>query len=137
MWFLLALCSAIFASLTSILAKIGINGINSTLATAIRTTIVLIMSWGIVFTTNTQNNIATIERKSWIFLVLSGISTGISWLFYYKAIQLGKVSKVIAIDKLSIVITLIFSVLILNEGYTIRSIIGCLLIVLGTLFMTL
>ena len=108
MWFLLALCSAIFASLTSILAKIGINGINSTLATAIRTTIVLIMSWGIVFTTNTQNNIATIERKSWIFLVLSGISTGISWLFYYKAIQLGKVSKVIAIDKLSIVITLIF-----------------------------
>lgn len=137
MWFLLALCSAIFASLTSILAKIGINGINSTLATAIRTTIVLIMSWGIVFTTNIQNNIATIERKSWIFLVLSGISTGISWLFYYKAIQLGKVSKVIAIDKLSIVITLIFSVLILNEGYTIRSIIGCLLIVLGTLFMTL
>lgn len=135
MWSLLAIISSIFAALTSILAKIGISGINSTVATAIRTSVVLIMSWTIVFITNNQTNICNISKKSWIFLILSGFCTGVSWLFYYRAIQLGEVSKVVAIDKLSIVITLIFSAIILNEQITIKNIIGCILIVLGTFFM--
>lgn len=137
MWFILALGSSIFASLTSILAKIGIDGVSSNLATAIRTFVVLIMSWGIVFLTNSQSGIAEISRRSWIFLILSGIATGASWLCYYKALQLGEVSKVVPIDKLSVVITMVFAALILHEQFTPKSIIGCCLIAVGTLLMVL
>ena len=137
MWFILALGASVFAALTSILAKIGINGVNSNLATAIRTFVVLIMSWGMVFITNTQGGIVDISRKSWIFLILSGLATGASWLCYYKALQLGEASKVVPIDKLSGVITMVLAALFLHEKFTPRSIIGCALIGIGTLLMVL
>ncbi len=137
MWFLFALGSSIFAALTSILAKIGIEGVNSNLATAIRTFVVLLMSWGMVFITNTQGGIAGISRRSWLFLILSGIATGASWLCYYKALQIGEVSKVIPIDKLSVVITMILAAVILHEQFTPKSILGCILIGAGTLLMVL
>ncbi len=137
MWFLFALLSAIFAALTSILAKIGIDGVNSNLATAIRTVVVLIMAWGMVFLTNSQNGISEIGRKSWIFLILSGLATGASWLCYYKALQMGEASKVVPIDKLSLVITLILAAVFLHEHITIKSAIGTGLIVAGTFVMIL
>ena len=137
MWFILALASSIFAALTSILAKIGIDGVNSNLATAIRTLVVLVMSWGMVFLTNAQGGITEISRRSWVFLVLSGLATGASWLCYYKALQLGEASKVVPIDKLSVVITMILAVLILHEQFTPKSIVGCVLIAAGTLLMVL
>lgn len=137
MWFVFALGSAIFAALTSILAKIGIDGVNSNLATAIRTVVVVIMSWGMVFITNTQNGIGDISRKSWIFLILSGLATGASWLCYYRALQIGEASKVVPIDKLSVVITLILAFVFLHEQFTVKSIIGCILIGAGTLIMVL
>ena len=137
MWFILALGSSIFAALTSILAKIGIDGVNSNLATAIRTFVVLIMSWGMVFLTNAQSGIGDISRKSWLFLILSGLATGASWLCYYKALQLGQASKVVPIDKLSVVITMVLAALILHEQFTPKSILGCVLIGAGTLLMVL
>ena len=137
MWFILALASSIFAALTSILAKIGIDGVNSNLATAIRTVVVLVMSWGMVFLTNAQGGIPEISRRSWVFLVLSGLATGASWLCYYKSLQLGEASKVVPIDKLSVVITMILAVLILHEQFTPKSIVGCVLIAAGTLLMVL
>ena len=137
MWFLFALGSSIFAALTSILAKIGIEGVNSNLATAIRTFVVLLMSWGMVFITNTQGGIAEISRRSWLFLILSGIATGASWLCYYKALQIGEASKVIPIDKLSVVITMILAAVILHEQFTPKSILGCILLGAGTLLMVL
>ena len=137
MWFILALASSIFAALTSILAKIGIDGVNSNLATAIRTVVVLVMSWCMVFLTNAQGGITEISRRSWGFLVLSGLATGASWLCYYKALQLGEASKVVPIDKLSVVITMILAVLILHEQFTPKSIVGCVLIAVGTLLMVL
>lgn len=137
MWFILALASSVFAALTSILAKIGIDGVNSNLATAIRTFVVLIMSWGMVFLTNAQSGLWDISRRSWIFLILSGLATGASWLCYYKALQLGHASKVIPIDKLSVVITMILAALILHEKFTPKSIYGCILIAAGTLLMVL
>lgn len=137
MWFVFALLSAIFAALTSILAKIGIDGVNSNLATAIRTVVVVIMAWGMVFLTNTQNGIAQINKKSWIFLILSGLATGASWLCYYKALQIGDASKVVPIDKLSVIITLILAFVFLHEEFTVRSLIGCILIGIGTLIMVL
>ena len=137
MWLLLALGSSVFAALTSILAKIGISGVNSDLATAIRTFVVLIMSWGMVFLTNAQTGIADISRRSWVFLILSGLATGASWLCYYKALQMGEVSKVVPIDKLSVVITMVLAALILREQFTPRSILGCGLIGAGTLLMVL
>ena len=137
MWLILALASSIFAALTSILAKVGINGVNSNLATAIRTFVVLIMSWGMVFLTNAQNGIFEISKKSWIFLILSGLATGASWLCYYKALQMGEASKVVPIDKLSVVITMILAAVLLHEQFTPKSIIGCVLIAAGTLLMVL
>ena len=137
MWFILAIASSLFAALTSILAKIGIDGVNSNLATAIRTVVVLIMSWGMVFLTNAQNGIGDISRRSWIFLILSGLATGASWLCYYKALQLGEASKVVPIDKLSIVITMILAAVILQEQFNFKSIMGCGLIAVGTLLMVL
>ena len=137
MWFILALASSTFAALTSILAKIGIDGVNSTLATAIRTVVVLVMSWSIVFLTNAQGGITEISRRSWVFLVLSGLATGASWLCYYKALQLGEASKVVPIDKLSVVITMVLAALILHEQFTPKSIAGCALIAAGTLLMVL
>lgn len=137
MWFVLALLSAVFAALTSILAKIGIDGVNSNLATAIRTVVVVIMSWGMVFLTNSQNGISEISKKSWIFLILSGLATGASWLCYYKALQIGDASKVVPIDKLSVVITLVLAFVFLHEEFTIKSLIGCILIGIGTLIMVL
>lgn len=137
MWFVFALLSSVFAALTSILAKVGIDGVNSNLATAIRTAVVLVMSWGMVFLTHTQSGISTIGKKSWLFLILSGLATGASWLCYYKALQMGNASKVVPIDKLSVVITLILAFVFLHEEFTIKSIIGCVLIGLGTLMMVL
>ena len=137
MWFVFALLSAIFASLTSILAKIGIDGVNSNLATAIRTVIVVIMAWGMVFLTNTQSGISEISKKSWLFLILSGLATGASWLCYYKALQIGNASKVVPIDKLSVVLTLILAFIFLNEEFTIKSLTGCILIGVGTLLMVI
>ena len=137
MWFVLALLSAVFAALTSILAKIGIDGVNSNLATTIRTVVVVVMAWGMVFLTNAQGGINDISRRSWIFLILSGLATGISWLFYYKALQMGEASKVVPIDKLSVVITLILSFVFLHEKFTPKSLIGCILIAAGTLVMVL
>ena len=137
MWFLLALGSAVFAALTSILAKIGIDGVNSNLATAIRTSVVLVMAWGMVFLTNAQHGIDQIDRRSWLFLILSGLATGASWLCYYKALQIGDVSKVVPIDKLSVVITILLAAVLLHEQLTFRSILGCLLIASGTLLMVL
>lgn len=133
----MALLSAVFAALTSILAKVGIEGVNSNLATAIRTVVVVIMSWGMVFITNTQGGISDISRKSWIFLILSGLATGASWLCYYKALQIGEASKVVPIDKLSVVITLILAFVFLHEDFTAKSLIGCALIGAGTLLMVL
>lgn len=137
MWFVLALLSAVFAALTSILAKVGIDGVNSNLATAIRTMVVVAMAWGMVFLTNAQNGIGEISRKSWIFLILSGLATGASWLCYYKALQIGEASKVVPIDKLSVVITLVLAFVFLHEKFTPKSLIGCILISAGTLLMVL
>ena len=137
MWAVFAVLSAVFAALTSILAKVGIEGVDSNLATAIRTIVVVIMAWGIVFITHTQGGIVEIEKKSWIFLILSGLATGASWLCYYKAIQMGSVSKVVPIDKLSVVITLILAFVFLHEEFNMKSIIGCILIGIGTLIMVL
>ena len=137
MWFLLALGSAIFAALTSILAKIGIEGVGSNLATAIRTMVVVIMAWGMVFITHQQAGIKDISQKCWIFLILSGLATGASWLCYYKALQLGDVSKVVPIDKLSVVITLALAFIFLHEQFTTKSLIGCILIAIGTMVMVL
>ncbi len=137
MWILFAILSSIFAALTSILAKVGIEGVNSTLATALRTAVVLIMSWGMVFLTNAQRGLGQISQKSWIFLILSGLATGASWLCYYKALQMGEASKVVPIDKLSVVITLVLAFIFLHEQVTIKSIIGCVLIGAGTLLMVL
>ena len=137
MWFVFALLSAVFAALTSILAKVGIEGVNSNLATAIRTVVVVVMAWGMVFLPNAQNGIAQISKKSWIFLILSGLATGASWLCYYRALQLGQASKVVPIDKLSVVITLILAFVFLHEDFTMKSLIGCVLIGAGTLIMVL
>ena len=137
MWFIFALLSAVFAALTSILAKIGIEGVNSTLATAIRTVVVVVMSWGMVFLTNAQGGIGDISRKSWLFLILSGLATGASWLCYYRALQIGEASKVVPIDKLSVVITLVLAFVFLHEQFTFKSLIGCILIAVGTLVMVL
>ena len=137
MWWLFAVLSAVFAALTSILAKVGIAGVNSNLATAIRTMVVVVMAWGMVFLTNEQGGIAGISKKSWIFLILSGVATGISWLCYYKAMQMGDVSKVVPIDKLSVVITLILAFIFLHEKFTPKSIVGCVLIAAGTMVMVL
>lgn len=137
MWFILALLSAVFAALTSILAKVGIEGVSSNLATAIRTLVVLAMAWLMVFVTNTQAGITDISRKSWIFLILSGLATGASWLCYYKALQLGEASKVVPIDKLSIVFTIVLAYFFLHEQADAKSVFGCLLIVAGTLLMVL
>lgn len=137
MWFIFALLSAIFAALTSILAKVGIDGVNSNLATAIRTMVVVVMAWGMVFITNTQSGITDISRKSWLFLILSGLATGASWLCYYRALQIGEASKVVPIDKLSVVITLVLAFTFLHEKFTSKSLIGCVLITIGTLIMML
>lgn len=137
MWLVFALLSAVFAALTSIFAKVGIEKVDSTLATAIRTVVVVGMSWLMVFVTNTQSGISNIGKKSWIFLILSGLATGASWLCYYKAIQLGDVSKVVPVDKLSVVITLVLAFVFLHEEFTAKSVIGCILIAAGTLFMVL
>ena len=137
MWALFAILSAVFAALTSILAKIGIEGVNSNLATALRTVVVLAMAWGMVFLTNQQNGIVEISQKSWLFLILSGLATGASWLCYYKALQMGEASKVFPIDKLSVVITLVMAFIFLHEQITTKSLIGAILITAGTLIMVI
>ena len=137
MWAVFAFLSAVFAALTSILAKVGIEGVNSNLATAVKTVVVLAMAWGMVFITNTQDGIMGISKKSWIFLILSGLATGASWLCYYKALQIGEASKVVPIDKLSVVITLILAVIFLHENMNAKSILGSLLITVGTFCMVL
>ena len=137
MWFVYALGSAVFAALTSILAKNGIDGVNSNLATAVRTVVVVVMSWVMVFITNNQDGLMHISKRSWLFLILSGLATGASWLCYYKALQIGEASKVVPIDKLSVVITLILAFVFLHEQFTIKSLIGCVLITIGTLVMVL
>lgn len=137
MWFILALGSAVFAALTSILAKVGIDGVNSNLATAIRTMVVVVMAWGMVFLTHAQSGLMEISKKSWLFLILSGLATGASWLCYYKALQIGAASKVVPIDKLSVVITLVLAFVFLHEAFTIKSLMGCVLIGAGTLLMFL
>lgn len=137
MWFVFAILSAVFASLTSILAKVGIEGVNSNLATAVRTVVVVIMAWVMVFVTNNQGGLVSISRKSWIFLILSGLATGASWLCYYRALQIGEASKVVPIDKLSVVITLVLAFVFLHEKFTMKSLIGCVMITAGTLVMVL
>ena len=137
MWFLFAILSALFAALTSILAKIGIAGVNSNLATTMRTVVVVVMSWGMVFMTNAQSGITDISKKSWIFLILSGLATGASWLCYYRALQMGEASKVVPVDKLSVVITLVLAFVFLHEDFTVKSLAGCMLIGAGTLFMVI
>lgn len=137
MWLVFALLSAVFAALTSILAKVGINGMNSNLATALRTVVVLVMAWGMVFVTNAQGGITDISRKSWVFLILSGLATGASWLCYYYALQIGEASRVVPVDKLSVVITLVLAFVFLHEKFTVHSLIGCILIGAGTLLMVL
>lgn len=137
MWFAFALLSAVFAALTSILAKVGVNGVNSNLATAIRTAVVLVMAWGMVFLTNAQSGLAEISKKSWLFLILSGLATGASWLCYYRALQIGEASKVVPVDKLSVVITLVLAFLFLHENFTTKSLLSCVLIGAGTLLMVL
>lgn len=137
MWRVFALLSAVFAALTSILAKVGINGVNSNLATALRTVVVLVMAWGMVFVTNAQGGITDISRKSWVFLILSGLATGASWLCYYYALQIGEASRVVPVDKLSVVITLVLAFVFLHEKFTVHSLIGCILIGAGTLLMVL
>jgi transporter family protein len=135
MWLIFAVLSAVFAALTSILAKVGIDGVNSNLATAIRTVVVVVMAWGMVFLTNAQSGISEVSKKSWLFLILSGLATGASWLCYYRALQLGDASKVVPIDKLSVVITLVLAFVFLHEEFTAKSLIGCILIGAGTLIM--
>lgn len=135
MWAIFAILSAVFAALTSILAKVGIDGVNSNLAMALRTIVVLIMAWGMVFITNAQTGLGDISRKSWIFLILSGLATGASWLFYYRALQMGDASKVVVIDKLSVVLTLVLAYLFLHEDFTTKSLVGAVLITVGTLVM--
>jgi transporter family protein len=135
MWLIFAILSAVFAALTSILAKVGIDGVNSNLATAIRTVVVVVMAWGMVFLTNAQSGLTDISRKSWLFLILSGLATGASWLCYYKALQMGDASKVVPIDKMSVVITLVLAFVFLHEEFTSKSLIGCILIAVGTLVM--
>lgn len=137
MWFVFALLSAVFAALTSILAKIGIEGVNSNLATAIRTIVIVFMSWGMVFLTNAQTGLGDISKKSWLFIVLSGLATGASWLCYYRALQIGEASKVVPVDKLSVVITLVLAFVFLHEQFTMKSLIGCILIGIGTLIMVI
>ncbi len=137
MWFVMALLSSVFAALTSVLAKVGIDGVNSNLATALRTAVVLIMSWGMVFITGSWRSISNIGQRSWLFIILSGLATGASWLCYYKALQLGDVSKVVPIDKLSVVITIIFAAVFLHEEFTLKSALGVILLTTGTLFMVL
>ena len=137
MWLIYAIGSAVFAALTSILAKVGVAGVNSHLATAIRTAVVLVMSWGMVFIVNAQHGVTEISRRSWIFLILSGLATGASWLCYYRALQLGEISKVAPIDKLSVVITLVLAFIFLHEQFTVKSLLGCILITAGTLLMVL
>ena len=137
MWFLFALGSAVFAALTSILAKVGIEDVNSNLATAIRTVVVLAMAWGMVFITNAQSGISEISRKSWIYLILSGLATGASWLCYYHALKIGEASKVVPVDKLSVVLTLILAFVFLHEKFTPKSLIGCVLIAAGTVLMVI
>ena len=137
MWLILALLSAVFAALTSILAKVGIEGVNSNLATAIRTAVVLVMAWGMVFLTDAQGGIGSISRRSWLFLILSGLATGASWLCYYRALQIGQASKVVPVDKLSVVITLVLAFVFLHEKFTWKSIAGAVLITAGTLLMVL
>ncbi len=137
MWFWFAILSAVFAALTSILAKVGIEGVNSNLATAVRTVVVVVMAWGMVFLTNTQNGLTQISTKSWIFLILSGLATGASWLCYYRALQIGEASKVVPIDKLSVVITLVLTFVFLHEEFTAKSLVGSILITAGTLIMVL
>ncbi len=137
MWFVFAALSAVFAALTSILAKVGIDGVNSNLATAVRTAVVLVMAWGMVFLTGSQGGLAGIGRKSWVFLILSGLATGASWLCYYRALQLGDASKVVPVDKLSTVLTLILAFVFLHEKFTVKSLLGCALIGVGTLLMVL
>ena len=137
MWLVFALLSAVFAALTSILAKVGISGVNSNLATALRTVVVLVMAWGMVFVTNAQGGITDISRKSWVFLILSGLATGASWLCYYYALQIGEASRVVPVDKLSVVITLVLAFVFLHEKFTVHSLIGCILIGAGTLLVVL
>lgn len=137
MWFVLALLSAAFAAATSILAKVGIEGVNSNLATAIRTAVVLVMAWGMVFLTDAQAGLGSISRRSWAFLILSGLATGASWLCYYRALQIGEASKVVPVDKLSVVITLVLAFVFLHEKFTPKSLVGCVLITIGTLVMVL
>ena len=137
MWFVFALLSAVFAALTSILAKVGIEGVNSNLATALRTGVVLVMAWGMVFLTNAQGGLSEISRKSWLFLILSGLATGTSWLCYYRALQIGEASKVVPVDKLSVIITLVLAFVFLHEKFTLKSLGGCILIAAGTLLMVL
>lgn len=137
MWFVFALLSAVFAALTSILAKIGIENVNSNLATAIRTVVVVVLAWGMVFLTNAQGGIAQIDKKSWLFLILSGVATGVSWLCYYRALQIGEASRVVPVDKLSVVITLILAFVFLHERFTPKSLAGCVLIAAGTLLMAI
>ena len=135
MWLLFAIGSAVFAALTSILAKIGIENVNSNLATAIRTVVVVVMAWGMVFLTHAQSGLTEISKKSWLFLILSGLATGASWLCYYKALQMGEASKVVPVDKLSVILTLILAFVFLHEQFTIKSLIGCVLIGVGTFLM--
>ena len=137
LWFWFALGSAVFAALTSILARIGIEGVNSHLATAIRTVVAVVMAWGMVFLTHAQSGLGAVSRKSWIFLILSGLATGASWLCYYRALQVGQVSKVVPVDKLSVIITLLLAFVFLHEQFTVKSLIGCVLIGAGTLLMVL
>ena len=135
MWLALAILSAVFAALTAIFAKIGIENVNSNLATAIRTVVVLVMAWGMVFLTNTAGGVGAISRKSWLFLILSGLATGASWLCYFKALSIGKTSAVVAVDKLSIVFTLALAIIFLHEQFTVKSALGALLIAAGTWLM--
>lgn len=137
MWSIFALLSAVFAALTSILAKVGIEGVNSNLATAIRTMVVVVMAWGMVFLTHAQSGLSEISQRSWLFLILSGVATGASWLCYYRALQLGEASRVVPVDKLSVVITLVLAFVFLHESFTPKSLLGCVLIGAGTLLMVL
>nr|WP_325302386.1 EamA family transporter [uncultured Dysosmobacter sp.] len=137
MWFVFALLSAVFAAATSILAKIGISGVNSNLATALRTVVVLVMAWGMVFLTDAQGGIGAISRRSWLFLILSGLATGASWLCYFRAVQLGEVSRVAPVDKLSVVLTVLLAAAFLHEKLTVKSLLGALLITAGTVLMVL
>ena len=137
MWFVFALGSAVFAALTSILAKVGIEGVNSNLATAIRTVVVVVMAWVMVFLTNAQGGLPEISRKSWIFLILSGLATGASWMCYYRALQIGDASKVVTVEELSVIFTLVLAFVFLHEEFTMKSLLGCVLIGAGTLLMVL